>query len=113
MARFSPHKASPLIGVRQSERVVLVRKGSQMLLHQLRHATVPELTLASSSRASLIGLTEGRDLDYRDQVADRGSPGRPQIARLSASLLSHVFRPHKDVPLEIFPADFGLILSAG
>jgi hypothetical protein len=58
MTIYSPHKLSPLIDGRQSNRAMRVRKGAQLLLHEMRHATIPELTLESGRRADLISLTE-------------------------------------------------------
>ncbi len=51
------HDSHPLIDGRQSERAMLVRRGVQRLLHAMRLAVLPELSLSSGRRADLIALT--------------------------------------------------------
>lgn len=58
MTILSLYNNNPLIDGRQSERAMLVRKGAQRLLHEMRHAVLPELTLAGGRRADLISLSE-------------------------------------------------------
>jgi len=114
MTILSLYNNNPLIDGRQSERAMLVRKGVQILLHEMRHAVLPELPLASGRRADLITLTEKGEIwiveiksSIEDFRVDRKWPDyRQHCDRL-------FFATHKDVPLEIFPEDCGLILSDG
>lgn len=48
---------NPLIDGRQSDKAMLVRRGVQVLLHEMRHSVLPELPLASGRRADLISLS--------------------------------------------------------
>jgi hypothetical protein len=114
MTIYSPHKLSPLIDGRQSDRAMLVRKGAQLLLHEMRHATIPELTLESGRRADLISLTEKGEIwiiEIKSSIEDFRVDRKWPDYRLHCDRL--FFATHKDVPLEIFPDDCGLILSDG
>ncbi|WP_105386255.1 MmcB family DNA repair protein [Neorhizobium alkalisoli] len=105
---------NPLIDGRQSARALLVRKGVQILLHEMRHALLPELVLANGRRADLITISEKGEIwiieiktSIEDFRVDRKWPDyRSYCDRL-------FFATHKDVPLEIFPEDCGLFLSDG
>jgi hypothetical protein len=105
---------NPLIDGRQSARAMLVRKGVQILLHDMRHALLPELVLASGRRADLVTISEKGEIwiieiktSIEDFRVDRKWPDyRSYCDRL-------FFATHKDVPLEIFPEDCGLFLSDG
>ncbi|HWU63908.1 MAG TPA: MmcB family DNA repair protein [Ensifer sp.] len=108
------HDSHPLIDGRQSERAMLVRRGVQRLLHAMRLAVLPELSLSSGRRADLIALTPKGEIwiveiksSIEDFRVDRKWPDyRQHCDRL-------FFATHKDVPLEIFPEDCGLFLSDG
>lgn len=112
MTILSVYNNNPLIDGRQSERALLVRRGVQILLRDMRHAVLPELSLASGRRADLISLSERGEIwiieiksSIEDFRVDRKWPDyRAHCDRL-------FFATHKDVPLEIFPEDCGLILS--
>lgn len=105
---------NPLIDGRQSDRAMLVRRGVQILLNDMRHAILPELSLASGRRADLISLTDKGEIwiveiktSIEDFRVDRKWPDyRAHCDRL-------FFATHADVPLEIFPPDCGLLLSDG
>ena len=105
---------NPLIDGRQSERAMLVRRGVQVLLHEMRLAVLPELALANGRRADLVGLSEKGDIwiieiksSIEDFRVDRKWPDyRAYCDRL-------FFATHPDVPLDIFPEDCGLLLSDG
>ncbi|MBW8301904.1 MAG: MmcB family DNA repair protein [Hydrogenophaga sp.] len=105
---------NPLIDGRQSERAMLVRRGVQVLLHDMRLAVLPELQLANGRRADLIGLSEKGEIwiieiksSIEDFRVDRKWPDyRAYCDRL-------FFATHPDVPLDIFPEDCGLLLSDG
>ena len=105
---------NPLIDGRQSERAMLVRRGVQVLLHEMRLAVLPELALANGRRADLVGLSEKGDIwiieiksSIEDFRVDRKWPDyRAYCDRL-------FFATHPEVPLDIFPDDCGLLLSDG
>lgn len=105
---------NPLIDGRQSARAMLVRRGLQILLNDMRHAALPELVLANGRRADLITISEKGEIwiieiktSIEDFRVDRKWPDyRAYCDRL-------FFATHKDVPLEIFPEDCGLLLSDG
>lgn len=105
---------SPLIDGRQSERAMMVRRGVQILLHEMRHAIFPELPLASGRRADLITMSEKGEIwiveiktSIEDFRVDRKWPEyRAHCDRL-------FFATHSAVPLDIFPEDCGLFLSDG
>ncbi|MFA7414152.1 MAG: MmcB family DNA repair protein [Rhizobium sp.] len=105
---------NPLIDGRQSERALLVRRGVQALLHNMRQAVLPELALSSGRRADLVSLSEKGEIwiieiksSIEDFRVDRKWPDyRSHCDRL-------FFATHADVPLEIFPEDCGLLLSDG
>ena len=58
MTIVSLHNDNPLIDGRQSDRAMMVRRGVQRMLMEMRHAVLPELTLASGRRADLISLSD-------------------------------------------------------
>lgn len=105
---------NPLFDGRQSDRAMMVRRGVQILLHDMRHAVLPELPLSSGRRADLITLSEKGEIwiveiksSIEDFRVDRKWPDyRNHCDRL-------YFATHPAVPLEIFPPDCGLILSDG
>ncbi|HLP66196.1 MAG TPA: MmcB family DNA repair protein [Rhizobium sp.] len=105
---------NPLIDGRQSERALLVRRGVQVLLSDMRQAVLPELSLASGRRADLVSLSEKGELwiieiksSIEDFRVDRKWPDyRAHCDRL-------FFATHGEVPLDIFPEDCGLLLSDG
>lgn len=105
---------NPLIDGRQSERALLVRRGVQLLLSEMRQAVLPELSLSSGRRADLVSLSEKGELwiieiksSIEDFRVDRKWPDyRAHCDRL-------FFATHGEVPLDIFPEDCGLLLSDG
>ena len=58
MTIVSIHNDNPLLDGRQSDRAMMVRRGVQRMLTEMRHAVLPELTLASGRRADLISLSD-------------------------------------------------------
>jgi hypothetical protein len=114
MTILSLNTNSPLIDGRQSERAMLVRRGVQVLLHDMRLAVLPELPLSSGRRADLISLSERGEIwiieiksSIEDFRVDRKWPDyRADCDRL-------FFATHPGVPLDIFPEDCGLFLSDG
>lgn len=114
MTIVSLHNDNPLLDGRQSERAMMVRRGVQRMLAEMRHAVLPELTLASGRRADLISLSDRGEIwiveiktSIEDFKVDRKWPDyRRHCDRL-------FFATHKEVPLGIFPEDCGLILADG
>jgi len=105
---------NPLIDGRQSERAMLVRRGVQVLLNDMRLAVLPELALANGRRADLVGLSERGEIwiiEIKSSIEDfRVDRKWPDYRAYCDRLL---FATHPDVPLDIFPADCGLLLSDG
>jgi hypothetical protein len=103
---------NPLIDGRQSERALMVRRGVQILLNEMRHAVLPELPLASGRRADLISLSVKGEIwivEIKSSVEDfRVDRKWPEYRQHCDRLF---FATHKDVPLDIFPGDCGLFLS--
>ncbi|PYB74302.1 MULTISPECIES: MmcB family DNA repair protein [Rhizobium] len=114
MTLLSVSTNNPLIDGRQSDRAMMVRRGVQVLLANLRFAMLPELTLSNGRRADLIALSEKGEIwiieiksSIEDFKVDRKWPDyRHYCDRL-------FFATHPGVPLEIFPEDCGLLLSDG
>jgi hypothetical protein len=114
MPIVSPFAAHPLIDGRQSDRAMLVRRGVQRLLTELRHASIPELPLASGRRADIIALTPGGEfwiVEIKTSIEDFRVDRKWPDYRLHCDRL--FFATHPGVPVEIFPQECGLILSDG
>jgi hypothetical protein len=114
MTLLSVNPNNPLIDGRQSTRAMMVRKGVQILLHEMRHAILPELTLSNGRRADLVSITPKGEIwiiEIKTSVEDfRVDRKWPQYRDFCDRLL---FATHKDVPLDIFPEECGLMLSDG
>src|SRR5690606_7332065 len=106
--------SNPLVDGRQSARAMMVRRGVQTLLHDMRHAVLPELVLANGRRADLVSISEKGEIwiiEIKTSIEDfRVDRKWPQYRDYCDRLF---FATHKDVPLEIFPEDCGLVLSDG
>ena len=92
----------------------MVRKGVQILLSEMRHAILPELTLANGRRADLVSLTPKGEIwiiEIKTSVEDFRVDRKWPEYRLYCDRL--LFATHKDVPLDLFPPDCGLLLSDG
>jgi hypothetical protein len=97
---------------RQSPAALAVSRGTQRLLVTLGLSCVAELPLASGRRADLVALGGNGDIwiveiksSVEDFRADRKWPDyRMHCDRLFFATAAHV-------PLDIFPADAGLILA--
>lgn len=103
-----------LIDGRQSERALLIRRGTQLLLSEMRHAVLPELSLASGRRADLISLTEKGEIwiiEIKSSIEDFRVDRKWPDYRLHCDRLFFATLP--DVPQEIFPEECGLIISDG
>lgn len=105
---------NPLIDGRQSARAMMVRRGLQILLDEMRHATLPELVLANGRRADLVTVSEKGEIwiiEIKTSVEDfRVDCKWPDYRAYCDRLF---FATHREVPLDIFPEECGLILSDG
>jgi hypothetical protein len=114
MTLLSVSTNNPLIDGRQSDRAMMVRRGVQALLADLRFAVLPELTLANGRRADLIALSERGDIwiiEIKSSIEDfRVDRKWPDYRRYCDRLF---FATHPGVPIDIFPEDCGLLLSDG
>ena len=114
MAILSIHNDSPLIDGRQSQRALMVRRGVQRYLHEIRHAVLPELTLSSGRRADLISISPKGEIwivEIKTSIEDFRVDRKWPDYRLHSDRL--FFATHAGVPLDIFPEDCGLFLSDG
>jgi hypothetical protein len=114
MPIVSPFATHPLIDGRQSDRAMLVRRGVQRLLTEMRHASLPELALASGRRADIVALTGSGAfwiVEIKTSIQDFRVDRKWPDYRLHCDRL--FFATHPGVPLEIFPEECGLILSDG
>lgn len=91
---------------------MMVRRGVQRLLADLRLSMMPELALASGRRADLVALGPSGEIwiveiksSIEDYRTDRKWPDyRQHCDRL-------FFATHSGVPADIFPQDCGLIVA--
>ena len=114
MTLVSVPGAHPLIDGRQSDAALLVRRGVQRLLDELRHASLPELPLTGGRRADLVSLSVKGEvwiIEIKSSIADF------RVDRKWPDYRSHCdrlfFATHAGVPLDIFPEECGLIVSDG
>ena len=114
MAILSIHNDNPLIDGRQSQRAMMVRRGVQRFLYEMRHAVLPELTLASGRRADLISISPKGEIwivEIKTSIEDFRVDRKWPDYRLHCDRL--FFATHSGVPLDIFPEECGLFLSDG
>ncbi|PYE25420.1 hypothetical protein C8J32_104379 [Rhizobium sp. PP-CC-3A-592] len=114
MPIVSLHATTPLLDGRQSRRAMLVRRGLQRYLYDLRHAVMPELTLASGRRADLASISPKGEIwivEIKTSIEDFRVDRKWPDYRLHCDRL--FFASHAEVPLDIFPEDCGLFLSDG
>lgn len=99
---------------RQSENALTVQRGVGRLLRLHDFACVPEFTLVSGRRADLIALGRKGEIwiiEIKSSLEDFRADGKWPDYRAYCDRLFFATLP--GVPLEIFPADAGLILSDG
>ncbi|MGV1873766.1 MmcB family DNA repair protein [Agrobacterium rosae] len=105
---------NPLVDGRQSENAMLVRRGVQILLNEMRHSVLPELALSSGRRADLISVSAKGEIwiiEIKSSIEDfRVDRKWPDYRRHCDRLF---FATHGGVPLNIFPEDCGLFVSDG
>lgn len=114
MPFVAPILSNPLIDGRQSERAMLVRRGVQRLLTEMRAHVLPEISLASGRRADLVALTRTGDIwiiEIKSSIEDFRVDKKWPEYRLFCDRF--FFATHPDVPSSIFPDEAGFILSDG
>ncbi|RIY02550.1 DNA repair protein MmcB-related protein [Aureimonas flava] len=114
MPIVSPFRRDPLVDGRQSERALLVRRGVQRLMIQMRVSVLPEIPLVSGRRADLLCLSEKGEfsiVEIKSSIEDFRVDRKWPDYRLHCDRL--YFATHPGVPTDIFPEDCGLILSDG
>lgn len=114
MPIVSPFTTHPLVDGRQSDRAMLVRRGVQRLLSEMRISSVPELALASGRRADLVALAPNGEfwiIEIKSSIEDFRVDRKWPIYRSHCDRL--FFATHPGVPVGIFPEECGLILSDG
>ncbi|HEY2137488.1 MAG TPA: MmcB family DNA repair protein [Xanthobacteraceae bacterium] len=111
MSLVSPATAFPVDG-RQSPTALAVARGTQRLLTALGLSCVAELPLASGRRADLVGLGHDGEIwivEIKSSIEDFRVDQKWPDYRLHCDRLSFATASH--VPLDIFPADAGLIVA--
>jgi hypothetical protein len=109
---FSP----PIVPLdrRQSQTALAVARGTQRLLLTLGLSCVAELPLLSGRRADLVALGGDGEIwivEIKSSVEDFRTDQKWADYRMHCDLLFFATAEH--VPLDIFPADTGLILADG
>jgi hypothetical protein len=98
----------------QSPVALALSRGTQRLLVTLGLSCVAELTLASGRRADLVALAGNGDIwivEVKSSLADYRADRKWTEYRMHCDRL--FFATAADVPLDIFPADAGLIVADG
>jgi hypothetical protein len=114
MSIVSLHPVSGLTDARQSEKALLVRKGLQILLNDMGHSVLAELSLSSGRRADLISISPKGEIwiiEIKSSIEDFRVDKKWSDYRLHCDRL--FFASHSGVPAEIFPPDCGLMVSDG
>lgn len=114
MPIVSPTQRDPLVDGRQSERALLVRRGVQRLMIQMRVSVLPEIPLVTGRRADLLCLSEKGEftiVEIKSSIEDFRVDRKWPDYRLHCDRL--YFATHPGVPTDIFPECCGLILSDG
>ncbi len=107
-------RVEPPVDGRQSEHAAAVQRGVGRLLRARGFAVVAELPLATGRRADVVGLGPAGDLwivEIKSSLEDFRADHKWPDYRLSCDRL--FFATHDAVPLDIFPAEAGLILADG
>ena len=108
------HSSNPLIDGRQSDNAMLVRRGVQRLLVEMRHSVLPELALPGGRRADLVTLGPKGQVwivEIKSSVEDFRADTKWEEYREHCDQLW--FATHEGVPADIFPDDCGLMISTG
>jgi hypothetical protein len=115
MIRMPPDQipgASLLSDGRQSPAASAICRGARRLMSSLGYATITELPLASGRRADVVAFSDKGEIwiiEVKSCLADFRSDGKwPEYAAFCDRLL---FAVAPDFPLEILPAETGLIVA--
>ena len=114
MTILSLHPVSGIDDGRQSGNALLVRKGVQILLHDMGHSVLAELPLSNGRRADLISLSPKGEIwivEIKSSIEDFRVDKKWPDYRMHCDRL--FFASHSNVPQEIFPEDCGFFLSDG
>ncbi len=114
MTLVTVKNSNPLIDGRQSTLAMMVRRGLQILLDDMRHATLPEFVLSNGRRADLMTVSDKGEIwiiEIKTSIEDFQADHKWPSYKAYCDRL--YFATHKDVPLGIFPQECGLILSDG
>ena len=114
MAILRLHESNPLIDGRQSDRAMLVRRGVQRLLVEMRHSVLPEMALPGGRRADLVTLGPRGEIwivEIKSSVEDYRADTKWEEYREHCDRLW--FASHDGVPADIFPESCGLMMSSG
>jgi hypothetical protein len=101
-----------IVDGRQSPTALSVARGTCRLLRSLGYASVSEMPLASGRRADLVALGDDGEIwivEIKSSIEDFRVDQKWPDYRWHCDRLWFATAPH--VPLEIFPADAGLILA--
>lgn len=112
MGLISIHGDHPLKDGRQSERALAVRRGMQRLLADMRHVSLPELSLPTGRRADLVTISDKGEIwiiEIKSSIEDFRADHKWSDYRAHCDRL--FFATLRDVPAEIFPEECGLFLS--
>lgn len=93
---------------------MMVRRGVQRLMLAQRVSVLPEMPLDSGRRADLVCLSDKGEIsivEIKTSIQDFRVDQKWPIYRLHCDRF--YFATHPGVPTDIFPEDFGLILSDG
>ncbi|MCP1198921.1 MmcB family DNA repair protein [Notoacmeibacter sp. MSK16QG-6] len=115
MSVVSPFRfVHPLADGRQSDRAMLVRRGVQRLCVDLGAVALPEVMLKGGRRADLLVMTQKSEfwiVEIKTSIEDLRADNKWPDYRAHCDRL--FFATHPAVPMDIFPADAGFILSDG
>jgi hypothetical protein len=114
MSVESHHVEIVVVDRRQSPTALAVARGTSRLLRSLGFSCIAEMSLASGRRADLVALgADGEILivEIKSSIEDFRVDQKWPEYRWHCDRLFFATAPH--VPLEIFPADAGLILADG
>ncbi|MEO0496527.1 MAG: MmcB family DNA repair protein, partial [Pseudomonadota bacterium] len=108
----SVNSRPPLKDGRQSDRALSIRRGLQRMFYEMKHATLPEMTLDNGRRADLVCLCpKGRItiVEIKSSVQDFRSDNKwPDYSAFCDAFL---FATLPDLPEDLFPETEGLIIA--
>ena len=114
MTLLSVSTNNPLIDGRQSDRAMMVRRGVQVLLADMRFAVLPELTLSNGRRADLIALSDKGEIwivEIKSSLIDFQVDRKwPEYRDYSDKFF---FAKPPELDAAIFPDSEGLIIADG